>query len=253
MKQTLILSLFFSLSVLAHNDKRTVTIDKNNEGGFNIYNNSGELIYEYTEQNADSSTLKTLNDIFIEAELVNDKLAKVEIVNIPQDSFWNKYAPYFSVLVGVFFGWLFSHYSQRKLIREQFKLQQKKDWFSDFFNISNEFKASSFHFKTAKIYWARNWLRKTPEKNVHTNEDLIKYVDDLSNKALKLSAFLDSEDKEQNNLILLLTTFLETIGTSAKSEDELDILESTIEKLTNKIDTSLRTIKKIKQNELNNL
>ena len=44
------------------------------ETGFNIYSNSGELILEYTKQNCDSLSLKTLDDIYFTAkEFYNKK------------------------------------------------------------------------------------------------------------------------------------------------------------------------------------
>ena len=44
------------------------------ETGFNIYSNSGELILEYTKQNCDSLSLKTLYDIYYTAkEFYNKK------------------------------------------------------------------------------------------------------------------------------------------------------------------------------------
>ena len=44
------------------------------ETGFNIYSNTGELILEYTKQNCDSLSLKTLDDIYYTAkEFYNKK------------------------------------------------------------------------------------------------------------------------------------------------------------------------------------
>ena len=44
------------------------------ESGFNIYSNTGELILEYTKQNSDSLSLKTLYDIhFTTKEFYNKK------------------------------------------------------------------------------------------------------------------------------------------------------------------------------------
>ena len=44
------------------------------EIGFNIYSNTGELILEYTKQNCDSLSLKTLDDIYFTAkEFYNKK------------------------------------------------------------------------------------------------------------------------------------------------------------------------------------
>jgi hypothetical protein len=38
------------------------------ETGFNIYSNTGELVLEYTQQNCDSLSLKTLDDIYYTAK-----------------------------------------------------------------------------------------------------------------------------------------------------------------------------------------
>ena len=44
------------------------------ETGFKIYSNTGELILEYTKQNCDSFSLKTLEDIYFKAkEFYNKK------------------------------------------------------------------------------------------------------------------------------------------------------------------------------------
>ena len=44
------------------------------ETGFNVYSNTGELILEYTKQNCDSLSLKTLDDIYFTAkEFYNKK------------------------------------------------------------------------------------------------------------------------------------------------------------------------------------
>jgi biotin synthase-like enzyme len=41
--------------------------------GFNIYSNIGELLFEYTKQNCDSSSLKTLNNIYETAKEFYDQ------------------------------------------------------------------------------------------------------------------------------------------------------------------------------------
>lgn len=48
------------------------------ETGFNIYSNTGELILEYTKQNCDSSSLKTLDDIYYTAKEFYNKKSREE-------------------------------------------------------------------------------------------------------------------------------------------------------------------------------
>ena len=48
------------------------------ETGFNIYSNKGELILEYTKQNCDSLSLKTLDDIYFTAKEFYNKIPSEE-------------------------------------------------------------------------------------------------------------------------------------------------------------------------------
>ena len=81
MKQHLLYLLLLLLLFAGCKNEITIQSTKLPEGligitetGFNIYSNTGELILEYTQQNCDSLSLKTLDDIYFTAkEFYNKK------------------------------------------------------------------------------------------------------------------------------------------------------------------------------------
>ena len=82
----LFIIFLIGVSLLSCNKKEAAKIEidaslniTKTETGFNIYSNKGFLILEYTKQNCDSASLRTLDDIYQTAkEFYNQELPKEE-------------------------------------------------------------------------------------------------------------------------------------------------------------------------------
>ena len=236
MKIIILIFIILSFSVLAQNEKRIVIIDENNQGGFNIYSNSGELLYEFTKQNTDSSTLKTLDDISLEADSLSDKVTKVEIINPPEKSFLDRYAILInalSVLFGVFVGWLFSYFSQKKLIGEQFKLQQEKDWLSEFINLASEYLTFLYMYTTKTIdkYGDKRWIFEKKDSDVELHE----IGNKLFMKQNNIHILLDKTIKDELELHELMLAYANNLRKIQIEHQNYNKLKTTIEETVNNI------------------
>lgn len=251
MKTLISIAVILSFSVLAQNEKRTVTIDRNNQGGFNIHSNSGELLNEYTKNNCDSTTLETLNDIFFEGDSLKDKITKVEIVNLPEKSILE--SPIVTVVIGVFFGWLFSFLSQKFLNKQQFKLQQKKDWLNEFIKSVSEFSTISTFFGTELLLL----IKYNSSNDSDSLERLVKLSDECISKIPIITYALDVNDeshkKVHEELNNLMSVYLEAIHNIKLNTGDYDVLIKIIDAKNLSIVRLTDEIIRKKQKELNNL
>lgn len=86
MKWFIFLLVIFSSTLFAQSN-RTFSIDKNNQSGYNIYNSSGELLYEFTKLNTDSATLKNLDQVFSKATLDKNGKQPIAVINLQEKGF----------------------------------------------------------------------------------------------------------------------------------------------------------------------
>lgn len=242
----------FLFSQAENHKAKTFYIDKNNQGGFNIYNSEGELVYGYTKRNTDSLSLQTLDEIFFEADSLNDKLTKVEIVNIPQNSLYDKYAPYLSVLIGVFFGWLFSYFSQKKLIREQFKLQQQKEWLAQFIETTANFSSALNAFESVlSTILRKDSPKEVKEKFIHSTE-YTTFQQNTFQKSYIIMEFLDTEIPMEKRLIELYNKLIDKLNEGITVSDTSSV-SNDLSKLNDEINETVSSIIKQKRYKLKNL
>lgn len=250
MKYLSALSLFLLLSTSFSQQHKYFQIDKNTRGDFNIYSSQGELLFEYNSKSCDSLTLKTLDNIYSEADSWNDKVTKIEIMNLPEKTIFE--SPIVTVLIGVLFGWLFSHYSQKRLIREQFKLQQDKDWLNDFIEFNSELKAvlDAFEFMAFKILKEDTPLVEK-KKFIYSTEFINLYRDTIQ-KGSRVEEFLNDKNPTENKLLELYRNLTDLYKNAIYTSD-MDSVKETLSKLSDEIDETILAIIKEKRNSIKNL
>lgn len=121
MKYILFLVILISTTLFPQ-ETRHISIQKNNQGGFDIIRN-GELIYEYTNKNSDSSTLSTLNNIYFEATKDSSLSTGINISNVPPEASTDYTGAIIAVAV-VFF----SYMTARFLYNRQVRAENKRAW-----------------------------------------------------------------------------------------------------------------------------
>jgi hypothetical protein len=220
MKLILIITVVYSLSIFAQNEKRTVTIDKNNQGGFNIYNSKGELVTEYSKRNTDSLSLETLNNIFFKADSKNTLV--VPIINLQEKRFdWTTIIIAFLGLVGTFSAGFYTNKLNSKSQVNQFLLQQrierKKEWLNDFSNNASILQAKLVRLNQILFRYIHNRnstdeIEKAMFENarkslIEVNENITEDINNAMNNFTFLLGSLDEEDLKEKlkNLLNLIT------------------------------------------------
>jgi hypothetical protein len=90
------------------------------------------------------SSLRTPATQIVKADLSNT-IMRVEITNLPQKDFWDKYLPLLGVLIGALLGWGLSYFTQKRMIIRQLAVKQNDDWINKFRNTVTEITSSLFH------------------------------------------------------------------------------------------------------------
>lgn len=136
--------------------QKYLSIEKNSQGGFKFYNNSGEHIFEFISQNADSATLANLNKMFDKADK-NEK-QQIAVINLQENGFdYNILIVSLSTLAGIFLGWILN----RKSSKHQTLLQNKKEWLDKFRSKASE---------TLSLIYSFNYNLKVVTENKATDE-----------------------------------------------------------------------------------
>lgn len=212
-KILIILALFTSLSYPQQIDKQLL-INKNNQGGFNFYSNSGELLYEYSKENADSSALATLEKIYNTAKFDSTYTQPVAVFNLESSEM-----DYSIILVaflglcgtigGLLLGNHLSNKSQLKLFRVQQKHQYKKEKLDRIKEKYSVFIAKALHQNNIILRYSKNEYKTDPfsrelfiqaKKLVINNTQMI---EDLNKALFDFELLLD--DTEINKKIHDLT------------------------------------------------
>lgn len=118
MKIILMIFVFGTILSAQPNESKTVAIEKS-KSGYNIYSTDGTLWFEYTIQNSDSSTLSTLNQIYIDVKNVDSaNTNKIPVVILPSPSsnltFWIAIISPTFALIGIVIGWFLTDRTKRK-------------------------------------------------------------------------------------------------------------------------------------------
>jgi hypothetical protein len=90
------------------------------------------------------SSLRTPATQIVKADSSNT-IMRVEITNLPQKDFWDKYLPLLGVLIGALLGWGLSYFTQKRMIIRQLAVKQNDDWINKFRNTVTEITSSLFH------------------------------------------------------------------------------------------------------------
>lgn len=114
----LFLILFTLLSATSLPQQKYFQIEKNNHGGFNIYDNNNAILYEFTKKNIDSLSLSTLNDIFLKADKSKSDKQQVAVINLQEkgvdySNIIIALASIISGLGGLWVGYIFNKKSQK--------------------------------------------------------------------------------------------------------------------------------------------
>lgn len=211
MKYILYLVLLISTTLFPQ-ETRHISIQKNNQGGFDIIRN-GELIYEYTNKNTDSSTLSTLNNIYFEATKDSSLSTGIMIINAPPEASTDYTGAIIAVAV-VFFSYMTARY----LYNRQVRAENKRAWLERVRTVSAEFIPMMALLKKAE--------KDTPvppefTTKLYTLRFLFSY-----NKYRKLREVLDLctsvSEKENllNNVRMLITLIEEIISTEQEKLDK---------------------------------
>lgn len=248
-----ILFLILLISCSLYAQHKYFQIEKNTQGGFNIFDNSDELLYKYTKQNTDSFSLETLNNIFFKTKALTEIPTKVEITNIPENSFWQIIFPLISVLSGVMIGWILSYFSQKRLIREQFLLHQKENQLNDFINVMSEFNSYSFFYRHEFIQRWKDLLTNNEQIGYFTKDVFYTQATEIMKKGYKISSILNSDNEVENKLLELISEFLSAFRVEFKDVVEIDKLDKTLKDYTEKIAKHTENVIENKKNLLKNI
>ncbi|OGU36913.1 MAG: hypothetical protein A2315_02700 [Ignavibacteria bacterium RIFOXYB2_FULL_35_12] len=207
MKLTFIISLLISLSIFAQNEKRTVTFDKNTQGGFNIYSNSGELLYAYNKKNCDSTTLETLNDIFFKGDSKNK--SEVAVINLEEKGFdWSNIiiacATFIGTLGGLLLGNRLSKITQLDYYRRTLEVERRKEWIAHLGNYVAEYIGLTneiyYQIQTMALYNESPLKSQFHEVICDSIKSCSITYKELQVLFIKINLLLNSENKKHDEL-----------------------------------------------------
>lgn len=253
------LLLLLILSTTSYPQQKYFQIEKNHQGGFNIFSNSGELLYKYTKMNTDSLSLSTLDDIFFTADsFVSDEPTKIEIVNLPEGTWWDDLMPIFSVIIGVFFGWLFSFFSQKTLTKQQSNIRRKENWLNDFINLTADVSSVSNYYCSEMFRRIREEFGKGEKISLISDDSFLSLSSELSRGTSKIQLQLDKNNESEKLLHELIEEHKTAMIDIAKMKNigtivAIESTEKQISELDIKIHNQMQIITKHKQNELRSM
>ena len=137
------LLLPITLSFTFSQQNKSFTISENSQGGFNINNSEGKILFEYTKENADSLSLETLRFVFSEFKYFReslknqtDSIKEIKKSNTHSGSVWEDVLNYLPILVPILALWLaILQYRMNKfkskysLYDQKFKVYENTDEF----------------------------------------------------------------------------------------------------------------------------
>ena len=243
-----IIFLFLLLtSTLFSQPNKTFYIDKNDKGGFNIYSNSGELLYEYTELNTDSVTLSTLDNIFYKTKTDNIGKQPVAVINLQDNGFnWLTLILSFVGIGGTLLAGLLTNRQNKKYQFEHYKrttkdeeidkwINELKNNISSFFNLINQFDIvlNNLNFK---LNSTQNFPRDVLNSMVANNSSLELVY-------LNLNILLNTTDAGEKLLFKKLSNNYLTLLESAVVLQKKHRLFDDIRKLEKKISSESENTK----------
>jgi len=173
MKKLLLLFLSFSFTLFSQQQKNSIES--------NTIKESKEVVQETTDSDS----------------VVSDNTTKIEIVNIPEDSWWDIYSPYISVLFGVVIGWVLSHYSQKRLIKTQLLYSSKENWLREFMDTSSEFLAAEYISRNAAVKIIEATLKESGKGTSILEEKYMPNLDKLIKSGQKFENSLDASNRDE--------------------------------------------------------
>lgn len=200
---------------------KRLTIDKNNQGGFNIYNSSGDLLSEHTKKNTDSLTLETLNDIFFEAD--GNNRSEIAVINLQGKGFdWTTIVisalGLLGTLAGYWYGNKLSERTQLKYFRRTYEIEKRQTWLNNLKNFYIELIEITNEDKNREVIFKSN-LRSTPNID-HTEyyNGRAKFLTKKKKLFAQISLLLDKNIPSQNNF------YKELINSSENLSELYDVL-----------------------------
>lgn len=214
--KTIILSMILSqIFLLAQSEiqYKKINIDKNDKGGFNVYNSDGELLYEYSILNTDSAKLEILNDLFLEATIDRDK-SEFTLIDVSKKGFdWGIVLVALLGLIGTFSAGYFTNKWNSKSQQEQYKrivfVENRKEWVKNLQNNVAEFIGIMYEFDLVRMVYFQSFLKDT-EGSIKFSlaQDFLKDGTRIDNNVAKLitkiSSLIDRNNSKQKGLFDLI-------------------------------------------------
>jgi hypothetical protein len=195
-----ILILLVSTILLFPQQQKDFHIQKNNQGGFNFYNDTNELLYEFTKQNTDSSTLTTLDKIYSSAKYDSSEKRPIAVFNLENNGTdWSIIVVAFLGFVGTIGGLFLGNSLSKKSQLEQFHIEQR------------------FQFKKEKLANLKEKYSVLMGKFMHMNNIILRY-----NNNIKSTDTMGREIFQQaRNFLVNNTQFVEDMNKSLSDLNSL--------------------------------
>ena len=203
--------LIFTLTTYPQ-EQKNYHIEKNEQGGFNIYNSSGELLQEISPEKTDSITLKTLENIFSGSDtLYNDK-EPIVIFNLQGNT--PNWMFLVLAIVGIFgavsSGYFINKWNKKAQIEQfqkQTKIQLKKEWSNLIITYVSEYITETITIRSMRESIVDSLKLEEWEEFYQLQREHFKKIEDLE---IRFESILDKSYKEQSELLSILRKISKT-------------------------------------------
>jgi len=202
-------------------EQKNIQIEKNKEGGFNIYDNSGKLLQEVSQDNTDSLTLEKLEYIFSGSDTLNNNKQPITIFNLQGNSSnWMLLIVAILGICGTFASGYFTNKWNKKAqieqLQKQTKIQIKKEWLDLVMSYVSDFISETHSLKMMReMYSDTEDLKELKEFVEYTKVTNKK----LQGLRVKLESILDKEDKQHYELLTILSSIDQNEYEKASNEN----------------------------------
>jgi hypothetical protein len=226
---------------------KKVYIEKNNHGGYSVFNLSGEFVCEYTRLNTDSSTLETLADLYLKITSERNS-SGVTLIELSDKGFnWSIIIVAFLGLVGtlsaVYFTNRWHSKSQEKRIKTNLFIEDKKLKLQNLRNLISEFIGEAVEANNL----AKNMIDPSgyPESEI---KELKKYIfkkqAQFGISQTKLFVLIAEDDKKLNLLYNFVNIVADEVSNNIKYREQnnksSEELETKLKNSINDLRISLR-------------